>query len=163
MNIIVAVDKNWGIGKNGDMLIYIPDDLKYFKEKTLKNVIVAGRKTVETFPNGKPLLDRVNIIMTRDKSYKNGDAIVCSTVDEVMSVVSDYRDKEVFVVGGESVYRQFLDKCDKAYVTKLDYSFSDVDTFMVNLDESPFWEVESQSETKYLNGIGYKFLVYKKI
>ena len=104
MTIIVAVDKNWAIGKDGDLLFRISEDLKQFREKTSGNVIVVGRKTLESFPNSKPLKNRVNIVLTNKKDFQMESAVVCHSVEEVLAVCGQYREKEIYIAGGASVY-----------------------------------------------------------
>ena len=162
MKIIVAVDRNWAIGKNGDLLFRITDDLKRFKEITTGNVIITGRKTLETFPNKKPLLNRVNIVLTSNDNYKNESAIICKNIDEVIEKVKKYENKDIFVVGGGSVYNQMIDLCDTAYVTKIDCSVENPDTFMINLDNKKEWSITETSNVFYENNIPFRYVTYKR-
>ncbi len=158
MNAIVAVDRNWGIGRDGDLLVHIPGDLKYYKEKTIGNHIIAGRKTLESFPGGKPLPGRENIVLTRDPNYAKEGCTVCRTVEEVREAVKDYDPETVFVAGGAEIYKEFFELCDAFYVTKIDETF-DADRYFPNLDEMKMevvWESEPQKE----KGITYRFLKY---
>lgn len=160
MNAIVAVDKNWGIGKDNDLLVSLPGDLKYYKEKTTGNVIVVGRKTLESFPGGRPLPNRVNIVMSRDPEYSRDDCIVCRTKDEVLEKIAEYDEEKVFICGGAHIYNLFLEDCDRFYVTKIDEVF-EADTFFPDLDELGYrvdWESEVMSE----KGIEYRFMRYIK-
>ena len=111
MNMIVAVDKNWGIGKNNQLLVSIPADMKFFRETTSGHVVVMGRKTLETFPNGLPLRNRTNIVLTKNPHYHVKGAIVCHTVEEALEELKKYEDEEIYVIGGDSIYRQFLPYC----------------------------------------------------
>ena len=160
MNLIVAVDKNWGIGKDGKLLTYIPEDLKFFKEKTLNSTVIMGRKTFESLPNSKPLKNRVNIVVTNDTNYKKGGTALVTTIKNAV-MIATLLYKDIFVIGGESIYKQLLYICDTAYVTKIDSDF-EADTFMVDLDESKEWKVEEESEEKHYNDISYKFVKYVK-
>lgn len=158
MNAIVAVDRNWGIGKDNGLLVHIPGDLKYYKEKTRGKVIVIGRKTLESLPGGKPLPNRVNIVMSRDPDFDRDDCIVCRTREEVLEKIADYESDQVYICGGSYIYRLFLEDCDEFYVTKIDEEY-EADTFFPNLDELGYtvdWESEPQCE----NGVGYRFLRY---
>ena len=103
MNLIVAVDKNWAIGKDNKLLVSIPDDMKFFRETTSGKVVVMGRKTLESFPNGKPLKNRVNIVLTRDESYQVKDAIVVHSKEELDKELAKYNSDDIFVIGGESI------------------------------------------------------------
>ena len=128
MNLIVAVDKNWAIGKDNKLLVSIPDDMKFFRETTTGKVVVMGRKTLESFPNGKPLKNRVNIVLTRDPNYEVKDAIIVHSKDELDKELKKYNQEDIFVIGGESIYRLMLDDCQKAFVTYVDYAY-DADTY----------------------------------
>ena len=119
MKLIAAVDRNWGIGLNNKLLISIPEDMKFFRSTTMGNVVVMGRKTLESFPNAKPLKDRINIVLTRDKNYKVEGATVCNTKEEVLKEIAKYDTNNVYIIGGESIYRLFEPECDTALVTRL--------------------------------------------
>ena len=116
MNIIVAVDKNWAIGKDNKLLVSIPSDMKFFRETTTGKVVVMGRKTLESFPGGQPLKKRTNIVLTSDRNYKVKDAIVVHTVEELLQTLKAYKQEDIYVIGGESVYRQLLPYCDTATI-----------------------------------------------
>lgn len=162
MKIIVAVDKNWAIGKNGDLLLRIDEDLKRFREITIGNVIILGRKTLETFPNKKPLVDRINIIVTRNSVYKNKKAVVCKSIEEAVEESKKYVDKDTFVVGGGQIYNQMIDMCDTAIVTKIDYDFENADTFIMNFDESEDWYISEMSDIFYQQNIPFRYITYKR-
>lgn len=160
MKAIVAVDRNWGIGKGNDLLVHLPGDLKYYKEKTLGKVIIVGQKTLESFPGGRPLPGRTNIVLSDDPSFERDDCVICRTRDEVMAKVAGYDKDNVFVCGGGSIYKLFLEDCEELYVTKIDAEF-DADTFFPNLDELGY-EIDWESEPKNENGIDYRFVRYVK-
>ncbi|MFR8548141.1 MAG: dihydrofolate reductase, partial [Lachnospiraceae bacterium] len=145
MNMIVAVDKNWGIGKNNQLLVSIPADMKFFRETTSGHVVVMGRKTLETFPNGLPLRNRTNIVLTKNPHYHVKGAIVCHTVEEALEELKKYEDEEIYVIGGDSIYRQFLPYCKVAHVTKIDHVY-EADAFFPNLDEKKEWVITGDSE-----------------
>ena len=134
MNLIVAADANWGIGKENKLLVSIPADMKFFRTTTTGKVVVMGRKTLESFPGGLPLKNRVNIVITRDKNYKAKDAVIVHSIEEALEEVKKYQSEDVYVIGGDSIYRQMLPYCDKAHVTKIDFAY-EADTFFPNLDE----------------------------
>lgn len=117
MNLIVAVDKNWAIGYQNKLLVSIPEDMKFFRTTTTGKVVVMGRKTLETFPNGLPLKNRTNIVLTRNPEYKVKGAEVVHTVEEALELISEYPPEDVYVIGGDTIYRQFLPYCDVAHVT----------------------------------------------
>ncbi|MDD3360145.1 MAG: dihydrofolate reductase [Hespellia sp.] len=162
MNLIVAVDANWGIGKNNKLLVSIPSDMKFFREATGGKVVVMGRKTLESFPNGLPLKNRTNIVMTRDLSYKADGAVLVHTVEEMREELKKYKEEDIFVIGGESIYRQMLPYCTTAYITKIDHEF-DADTFFPNLDEMEDWKMVYESEEQTCFDLEFAFTTYKRI
>ena len=116
MNVIVAVDRNWAIGKGGDQLVYIPADLKHFKALTTGHPVILGRKTMATFPGGRPLKGRPNLILSRNPDFAPEGAEVYPDLEALL----DRAPEDSFVIGGASVYSALLDRCDTAYVTKID-------------------------------------------
>lgn len=161
MDIIVAVDANWSIGKDGALLQRISADMKYFREKTMGNVLVMGRKTLESFPNKKPLPNRVNIVLTKNKDYQAEGVVLCHDTAKLPAVLENYADKQVFVAGGGTVYAQLLPLCERAYVTKI-YRIYPADTTFPNLDESPDWELVKQGELQEEAGVRFSFDEYRK-
>ena len=162
MNLIVAVDKNWAIGKDNKLLVSIPQDMKFFRETTMGKVVVMGRKTLESFPGGQPLKKRTNIVLTRDKNYKVKDAIVVHGVEELLEELKNYDEKEIYVIGGESIYRALLPYCKVAHVTKIDHAY-EADTYFPNLDEMEDWEVTGVSEEQTYFDLEYEFVRYEKV
>lgn len=160
MNLIVAVDKNWAIGKNNKLLVSIPADMKFFRETTKGNVVVMGRKTLESFPQGQPLKNRVNIVITKNPDYKVKDAVVVHSVEEAVEESRKY-DGEVYVIGGESIYREMLPYCDTALVTRIDHAY-EADTYFPNLDEHPEWELTGETEEQTYFDLEYVFTKYEK-
>ena len=123
MNLIVAVDKNWAIGKENKLLVSIPADMKFFRQETTGKVVVMGRKTLESFPGGLPLKNRTNIVLTRDKNYQAKGAVIVHTLEELLKELEKYPAEEVYCIGGESIYRLLLPYCDTAHITKIDYGY----------------------------------------
>ena len=121
MNAIVAVDNNWAIGNKGKLLVSIPNDMKRFREITTGKVVVLGRKTMATFPNGMPLKNRTNIVLSKDEKYKAGDAIVVHSIDELLEELKKYNTEDVYIIGGDSLYKQMLPYVDTCEVTKINY------------------------------------------
>lgn len=161
MNIIVAADKNWGIGRNNELLVSIPADMKFFRETTMGKVVVMGRKTLESFPNGMPLPKRTNIVLTTDQDYDGRGAIVVHSEDELFEELKQYADEDIFIIGGESIYRMMLPYCDTAYVTRLDYAY-DADTYFPDLDARKEWEIVKESEEQTYFDLEYVFLKYQR-
>ena len=162
MNLIVAVDKNWAIGNGNKLLVSIPQDMKFFRETTMGKVVVMGRKTLETFPGGQPLKKRTNIVLTRDKEYDVKDAIVLNTVEEVLEELKKYDEEEIYIIGGESIYRQFLPYCKLAHVTKINHAY-EADTYFPNLDEMDDWEVTGVSDEQTYFNLEYEFVRYERV
>lgn len=161
MNLIVAVDSNWAIGNKDRLLVSIPNDHKHFREETTGKVVVLGRKTLQTFPQGLPLKNRTNIILSRDKNYEVKDAVTVHSVEELLEELKKYDTKNVYVIGGESIYRQLLPYCDVAHVTKIDHKY-EADTYFPNLDEDPEWEITADSDEQTYFDIAYTFLKYER-
>ena len=161
MNIIVAADKNWAIGKDNKLLVSIPADMKMFRQETTGKVVVMGRKTLESFPNGLPLKNRTNIVLTGNKNYKVKDAIIVHTIEELLEEIKKYPSEEVYCIGGDSVYRQFLPYCDEAQITWIDFAYA-ADTHFPNLDQDAAWEMVLESDEQTYFDLCYEYRLYKK-
>lgn len=161
MNMIVAVDENWAIGNKNDLLIRIPADMKMFRQETTGKVVVLGRKTLETFPNGLPLPKRTNIILSKNADYQIKDAIVVNSVDALLETLKAYDTKDVYIIGGETVYRQMLPYADTVHVTKIERAY-DADAFFPNLDQDDEWEVTAESDEQVYFDTTYTFVKYER-
>lgn len=161
MNLIASVDNNWAIGKNNQLLVSIPVDMKFFRTTTTGKVVVMGRKTLESFPNGQPLKNRINIVLTHDRTYRVKDAVVVYSMDELREELKKYDSEDIYVIGGESIYRQLVDECDVAHITKIDFAY-DADAYFPNLDEKDEWEITADSEEQTYFNLIYHFLKYEK-
>lgn len=162
MYLIAAADRNWAIGNKGSLLYSLPQDMKFFRETTSGGVVVMGRKTLESFPGGRPLKNRVNIVLTRNSEYEKEGVVVCNDTDKLPEMLKEYSDKNIFVIGGEEIYRLLLPLCTKAYITKVDAT-AEADAFFPNLDENKSWQITHESETFNDNGIDFKFVTYERI
>lgn len=162
MKLIVAVDANWGIGCKNELLVRIPSDQKFFRETTTGNVVVMGRKTLESFPGSKPLKDRVNVVLTKENRESNYGEIYVGSVEEALEEVQKYTDKEIYIIGGETVYRQFLPYCKEAYITKIDHKY-EADAYFPNLDEDAEWKMVEESDEQTYFDITYAFTKYVRI
>ena len=162
MNLIVAVDKNWAIGKDNKLLVSIPQDMKFFRETTMGKVVVMGRKTLESFPGGQPLKKRTNIVITRDQNYSVKDAIVVHSVEEALEELKNYNSEDVYVIGGDSIYRQMLPYCHVAHVTKINHAY-EADTYFPNLDEKEEWLVTGVSDEQTYFDLEYEFVRYERV
>ena len=162
MQAIVAVDRNWGIGNKGSLLVSIPADHKMFRQETVDKTIVYGRKTLETFPMARPLDKRRNIILSRNARFHVNGAEIVHSVDELLELVKDEPSEDVVVIGGAMVYQELLPYCDTVHVTKVDYSYV-ADAFFPNLDESPEWELTAEGEEQTYFDIPYTFVKYERV
>ena len=161
MNCIAAVDENWAIGRDGELLASIPADMKYFREMTLGRTVIMGRKTLESFPGKKALKGRRNIVLSRNPDFTAQGADVVRSVEEAVSAVSETPAEDVFVIGGGSVYRALLPFCDTAYITKIRHSY-DADTTFPDLDSDPEWELAEEGGEQFHLGLGYRFCTYRR-
>lgn len=161
MNLIVAVDENWGIGKDGDLLCRISADMKMFRATTTGHVLVLGRKTLESFPGKKPLPNRTHIVLTANRAYEAEGVILCHSLEELPAVLADYAEDDIFVIGGDSVYQQLLPLCQKAYITKI-YDKFPADTYFPNLDENPEWMLTEKGEVQEEKGVRFSFDIYER-
>jgi len=161
MNIIAAVDSNWAIGYQGSLLVRIPSDQRLFREITEGNVVVMGRKTLESFPQKQPLKKRVNIVLSRNKEYNVKGADVVHSIEALMDELKKYDSSSIYVIGGGSVYEQLLPYCDIAYITKIDYAYQ-ADTYFPNLDKMPDWRLTAYCEEQTYFDLEYYFLKYEK-
>lgn len=159
MNCIVAVDKNWAIGYQNKLLVSIPEDMRFFRDKTTGKVVIMGKKTLESFPGGRPLQNRVNIVVTSKKDYKLPDALVVNNIQEALEIAGKYKSEDVFVIGGASIYEQMLPYCDVAYVTKIDYEYH-ADTYFPNLDKMDDWMLVEESDEHTYYDIAYTYCRY---
>ncbi len=161
MNCIVAVDENWAIGNKNELLVRIPADQKFFRMETTGKVVVLGRKTMDTFPQKKPLPNRTNIILSTQKDYQVKDAIVVHSIEELMEELKNYNSEDVYIIGGDSIYKQMLPYCDTAHVTKIDRAY-EADRYFPNLDNMDEWEITADSEEQVYFDITYHFLKYER-
>ena len=162
MNLIVAVDENWAIGYKNELLIRIPADMKMFRRETTGKVVVLGRKTLETFPNAQPLKNRTNIILSTNKDYKVKDATVVHSIDELLEELKNYADEDIYIIGGETIYRQLIPYCNVAHITKIDRKY-EADAFFPNLDADPAWEVTAESDEQSYFDTTYSFVKYERV
>lgn len=161
MNCIVHVDRKNGIGLGGALPVRIPEDLKRFRALTLGKVLIVGRKTLATFPDGKPLPRRRHIVLSRTQGYDVPGATVCHSVASVLDAVRDVLPEDVFVVGGQQIYEAFLPYCQTAYLTRVDHAF-EADRFFPDLSRLPGWRLAGRSETFEHEGLPYWYETYER-
>ena len=163
ISAIVAIDNNWGIGFNGNLLEHIPEDLKHFKELTSGHTVVMGRKTWDSLPK-KPLPNRHNLVITKDPSiYELTNEVWFYTLRQIEVLMLKNKNINYFVIGGGQIYEKLLPICDKVYLTKIMVSHENVDTYFPNIELMDNWKCIEQSEIKQYNGISYQFKTYSKI
>lgn len=160
MDIIVARDDAWGIGKDGELLRHISADMKRFRAMTTGNVLIVGRKTLESFPDGNPLPERVNIVLTKNMEYQAEGVVLCHSLEELPELLHAYEGKDIFVAGGGSIYRQLLPLCRRAYVTHIHAAFP-ADTSFPSLDKDPDWILVEKGETQEEKGVKFSFDLYE--
>ena len=148
MNLIATVDKNWSIGKQGHLLVNIPEDIKLFRMETAGKAAIMGRKTYEQITDRTALIDRYNVVV--------------HSVEEALEKVASYKSEDIYVIGGESVFEQFLPYCDVAHITSVDYKY-DADAHFPNLDKMPEWKVTQMSEEHTYFDLCYEFKKYCKM
>ena len=161
MKAILSADKNWGIGYKNKLLVSIPSDMKFFRQTTTGRVVVMGRKTLESFPGGLPLKNRTNIVLTGNRGYSVKDAVIVHTYDELREELKKYDTDDVYVIGGESVYRMLLPECDTVLVTKIDRAFQ-ADTFFPDLDTMDEWETTEEGEEQTCFDLEFRFTKYER-
>ncbi len=162
MKLIVAVDPQWGIGCNGELLAMIPGDMKYFKEKTIGKVVVMGRGTFESLPGRKPLKDRINIVLTKRGQLDYEGIIICHSLAELFVALSKYKGDDVFIIGGESIYKQCMPYCSEAYITKIGKEYQ-ANKHFPNLDNRQEWKCVEVGSLQSYKDIDFKFTIYKNI
>lgn len=158
MDLIAAVDQNWAIGKDGDQLCYIPADLKRFQALTTGHAVILGRKTLATFPGGRPLKNRRSLILSRSADFAPEGAEVFPDVDSLLAAAP----VDAFVIGGASVYKALLPYCDRAYITKIDRAWP-ADSFFPDLDADPAWQVTEEGEPLEHEGLTFRYVTYERV
>lgn len=162
MKLIVAVNEEWGIGCEGELLSRIPDDMAFFKQKTMGKVVIMGNSTFKSLPESKPLKNRINIIMSKDTTLRIRGAIVCNSLKDIIYVSNMCHTDDVFIIGGQSIYEQFLPYCSIAYVTKIvTRPPQKADKYFPNLDAMPSWKLVETSEKKYYRNMAYNFTIFE--
>ena len=158
MNAIVVADKNWAIGRDNGLLFDLPTDMKRFRDLTMGGTVLMGHRTLDSFPGGRPLKGRRNIVLTRDPTFQREGVTAVTSLAAALEIVED--PEHLWVIGGGSVYTALLPQCHRAYVTRVDAAVGDADTFFPNLDKLPGWEVEHVSEPMTENGLTFRFMEY---
>ena len=160
MKAIVAVDEKWGIGKNNDLLFSIPEDMKFFRQTTLGKIVVMGANTLRSFPNGNPLKNRTNIVLST--TIERDDCTIVRSFDDLLSEIKKYPDEEVYVIGGAMLYKALLPYCESVLITKV-FADGNAQAFFENLDALENWKCVSEGEELESNGYKFKFTTYKNL
>ena len=167
MILLAAVDRKLAIGKDGSLLYRVPEDLRHFKQLTVGNIVICGRKTLESFPGGKPLPDRQTVVLSHGYENTEGypDLTVARTPEEALECAASLQKdgQRVYVIGGESVYRLFLEQCDTAILTEIDAETPDADAFFPELREQDGWKIAERSPVQVSSsGLSFRYVTYKK-
>lgn len=160
MKFIVAVDSRWGIGKKGDLLLSIPDDMRYYRETTRGKVVVMGYTTLLSLPGSRPAPARLNLVLADVPDLRVKGAVVCGSMEQLRRMIGQFEPDDVFDVGGGSMYRQLMPYCTGAHITKMRFDGA-ADTRIPNLDEAQGWSIVSESDASDYEGIGYSFVEYR--
>ena len=160
MNAIVVVDQNWAIGREGGLLFSLPTDMKRFRTLTTGGTVITGRKTLDSFPGGRPLPKRRNIVVTRNAHFSREGAEVASSAEEALKLAEGGDPDKLWVIGGGSIYAALLSRCKRVYLTRVETQVDESDTFFPNLDKLPGWEVEHVGEPVTENGVTFRFVDY---
>ncbi len=161
MNAIVSVDLNWAIGYKNDLLFHVPDDMRYFKKMTVGKVVVMGENTFYSLPKQLPLTDRINIVLSDNKHLQIDGVTICNSLDELIKNIQEYNPEDVFIIGGQMVYKLMLKYCNKVYVTQF-YEKAKADKYFTYLPKSKNWERISRSEPHEYNGLKFTFDRYER-
>jgi len=165
ISIIVAIAQNNAIGKNNDLLWHLPHDMKYFKQKTEGHCIITGRKNYFSIPEKfRPLANRTNIVVTREKNLELEGAVVVNSIDEALNFAIEKGEKEVFIIGGGEIYKQTLALATVLYITEVDAIFDDADTYFPEINLKNWKEITRENHSADdKNLYNYSFVIYKKI
>lgn len=162
MKMIVCVSEDFGIGYKGDLLFSLPPDMKFFREQTKEKAVIMGRGTLDSFPGGKPLKNRVNIVLTRDENFAREGAEVFHSKEEILEYVKKFPEDDVFVIGGGQIYEMFRDNCSEALVTKVRKKVP-CDTYFFDIDNDKSWTLSYEGEPMQYEGTEFSFCTYKRI
>ena len=166
MNCIVAVDEKWNIGRGDQLLARIPADQKFFRSMTVGKIVICGRKTLESFPGKKPLPGRHHIVVSSRPDYLVEGAVVVHSPEEAAAAAREaakqqgLSEDDIFVIGGGQIYREMLGCCDKAYVTRIEYTY-DADTSFPDLEKEEGWKLTERSEEQTYFDLVYTFDIWE--
>ena len=162
MKMIVCVSENYGIGNNGELLFSLPPDMKFFRETTMGKIVVMGRGTLDSFPGGKPLKNRTNIVLTREKEFNREGAVAFNSKEAVLEYLKQFNSDDIYIIGGAQIYELMRSECDEALVTKVQKPM-DCDAFFFNIDSDSEWSLLSESECMEYEGLKFTFCKYVRV
>lgn len=160
MNVIAAVDNNFGIGISGSLLIRIPEDTKFFTITTLNKIVIMGHSTFKSLPGSRALKNRTNIILSKEKGLSYPDAIICGSLGDLCRKVKSFDTGDIFVIGGQAVYELLLPYCEYAFITKINAAFK-ADRFFPDIDKMREWVCIEESEEIWGEEIKARLYKYK--
>ncbi|MBQ3729268.1 MAG: dihydrofolate reductase [Spirochaetales bacterium] len=163
MQAILHCDRNWGIGKRNDLMFHLPKDMKFFRITTTNKVVVMGSNTLLSFPGGKPLRGRTNIVLWPggdENRAREGGFVMVQSLPELFREIAKYPPQDVYVIGGAMMYHTLLPYCDKVLLTKVDAD-GQAEVFFDNLDKLDNWSMTYQSEPQDDNGHIIRFTTYE--
>ena len=161
MNLIASATLDWGIGFENELLFRVSKDMVRFRKMTTGNVVVMGRNTFLSMPNQKPLPNRVNIVLSADRSFCPDGVILARSLEELLEILKAYDSERVFIIGGAAIYALLLPYCDKLYITRF-YKTKKADRFLPDLDKSSDWHLQKRSTLHEQDGLYYTFDLYTK-
>ena len=159
-SLIACIGKNRELGKDGQLVFHIKEDMQFFREKTNGHKVVMGRKTWESLPS--KLKNRTNIVLTHNKNYDGKGAIVVHSMEALREELKKYNSEDIYVIGGEQIYKALVDDCDVAHITKINFAY-DADAYFPNLDEKPEWQITADSEEQTYFDLEFFFYKYEKV
>ena len=159
MNLIFSADRNWGIGRDNQLLFRVKEDMAFFRAMTTGKVVVMGRKTLASLPGAKPLPHRDNIVLTRNSSFEQPGVAACASLPDLFALLSGCSDDNIFVIGGQEIYTQLMPYCGLAYITRFD-AVGDADSFVPNFDADANWQLTRKSQVRTQGDLCYTFCTY---
>ena len=160
MNAIVVADQRWAIGHNGGLLFSLPTDMQRFRSLTMDGTVIMGHLTLNSFPEGKPLPRRRNIVISRHAETLPEGVEAASSPEKALALAGGPEAENLWIIGGGSIYAALLSRCRRVYLTRVEIRVEESDTYFPNLDKLPNWRVESEGEMMEENGLKFRFIEY---
>ena len=165
ISMIVAKANDNAIGKDNDMIWHLPDDLKYFKDKTRNHHILMGRKNFDSLGEKyQPLPNRINIVITRNENWQHDGTVVFHNIQDGIKYAKENKEEELFIIGGGQIYEQGLNYADRLYITEVNAEYPDADAFFPKIDKSNWKEISSKYHSKdEKHKFDFTYKVYERI